>query len=484
MNRETIARDLQKVVKCEVLYDKQSRDFYSVDASSYLVRPIAIAIPTSEQEIIKILKYASKNGIPIIPRGAGTGLVGSALGNGIILDLKNFDKIKLGSNCVEVGGGVYKGNLDKALGKKDLFFAPNPSIGPFCTVGGMIATNASGSHSLKYGSVIDNLVGVRIITANGRVIGLPSSLPFANKIFKMIKPEIEKKFPAVSKNSCGYRLDRIRTKSDLQKIIAGSEGTLGIIVSAKLRVLPIPRKIMLVILRYESLREAAIDSARIAKIGPSALELVDKNIAKHIDSNLAKNSEFLLFVEFDSNLKKSEKELRLILTGGKIIKMLKEKREVKRWWNYRNSALGYSLRIINPIGSMPTLIEDATVPVEKLIELVKVIERISKKYDIQLVIYGHAGNGNLHVRPVLKRVNKKMIKKIATEFFSQVIRIGGSITGEHGDGLARSEFVKLQYGNEVYSLFEQIKHEFDPKNIFNPDKIITSKSTVTKNLKI
>ena len=152
-----------------------------------------------------------------------------------------------------------------------------------------------------------------------------------------------------------------------------------------------------------------------------------------------------------------------------------KKKDITKWWNIRNSALGFSLRRITSKQSLPALIEDATVSVEKLVLLVNIIKKISKKYKLDVVTYGHAGNGNLHIRPIMKRKNEKLVKKIATEFFSKVLEIGGSITGEHGDGLARSEFVKLQYGNEVYSVFKKIKREFDPKNILNPDKIITSK---------
>jgi len=176
--------------------------------------------------------------------------------------------------------------------------------------------------------------------------------------------------------------------------------------------------------------------------------------------------------------------LQKIITNSKIIKTLARKDEVKKWWDFRNSALSYSLRSITAKESMPTVIEDATVPVGKLSSLVDIIEKVAKKYKIRYILYGHAGNGNLHIRPILKRKNKELIKKIAGEFFSQVIRIGGCITGEHGDGLARSEFVKMQYEKSVYSAFDKIKNHFDPQNILNPGKIISKKSTIIENLKI
>ena len=476
--------EIQKIVQGQVLYDKQSLDLYSVDASSYLLRPQVVVIPKDEQDIIAVLKYASKNKIPVTPRGAGTGLVGSALGEGIILDLKNFDKIRIDRNHVEVGAGVFKGVLDKELEKTDRFFPPNPSIGPYCSIGGMIATNASGSHSLKYGSTIDNILSVRIITPQGHAIQLPSNSKFACDVHGIINSHIQKKFPCVTKNSCGYRLDKIRKKSDLHKIIVGSEGTLGIITSARLRTLPLPRKKVLIVLGYKTLRQALIDSAQMVKLKPSALEVIDSNIIKHIKFILSKNVACLLFVEFDTNVKESKNKLQKILSTVQIIKILTKNDEVKKWWGFRNSALAYSLRSITTKQSIPTIIEDATVPIEKLVSLLDVIEKISKIYRLKFVLYGHAGNGNLHIRPILTHKNKQIIKKIAKEFFSQVIMMGGTITGEHGDGLARSEFVKLQYGHDVYSIFEKIKNKFDPQNILNPDKIITSKSMIVKNLRI
>lgn len=476
--------DITKLVNCQVLSDEQSLNLYSVDASSYIVKPSIVVIPENEQDIVSILKYASKNKISVTVRGAGTGLVGSALGKGIILDLKNFDKIRMNQNYVEVGAGVFKGNLDRELGKGNRFFAPNPSIGPYCTIGGMVATNASGSHSLKYGSTIDNLLGVKIITANGSVVNLPSNSKFSKTIFRIIKSDLQKKFPKVSKNSCGYRFDAIKTILDLHKIIAASEGTLGVITSVKLKTLPIPAKRLLVIVSYKTIKQAALDSVKIINLKPSALEIVDHNITKHIRTGFTKNPGCLLFVEFDNDLDRCKKSLRKMISNAQIVKILKNNSEIKKWWDFRNSALSYSLRSITTKESMPTIIEDATVPVGKLALLVDIIEKISKKYKIKFVLYGHAGNGNLHIRPVLKNRNKKRMRDIAREFFSQVVAIGGSITGEHGDGLARSEFVKLQYGKDVYSIFKKIKNKFDPRNILNPDKIITSKHTMTENLKI
>ena len=482
MDSGKIKSRLSKLVKCTISTDKEILDFYSVDASSYILKPKVIVFPKNELDVIKIIKFANRFKISVTPRGAGTGLVGSALGNGIILDMKNFNKIKLGRDYVEVGSGVFKGALDKTLNQYRKFIGPDPSIGAHCTIGGMIGTNASGMHSLKYGSIIDNLIQVRLVDSFGKIITLPD-IYNSRKIIKLIPFNISTEFPKVSKNSCGYRIDNISSKNDSQKIIAGSEGTLGIIVSARLKTYPCPRKVLLCIISYKSLLDAARDVTKITQLKPSAAEIIDYNIIKHIKIKTPVNTGCLLFVEFDYNIQQNKNKIQKIISG-KIIKLEYNLNEIKKLWSFRNSALGFSLKSITKNETMPTLIEDAVVPVKRLPLLVKILDIISKKYNLKMIVYGHAGNGNLHIRPILKRKDRYLIKKIAFEFFTGVIEIGGSITGEHGDGLARSEFVKLQYGNKVYSVFKNIKNHFDPKNILNPGKIISNQSTVTKNLKI
>ncbi|TRZ79890.1 MAG: FAD-binding oxidoreductase [Nitrosopumilales archaeon] len=481
MNANDIGVRLSKIVKCTVLWDDYARNFYSVDSSSYTLRPSVVVIPHNESDIIKIIRFAKRYSIPLTPRGAGTGLVGSALGRGIIIDMKNLDEIKLGNNFVKVGSGVFKGQLDKILKKYNRFIGPNPSIGPFCTIGGMIGTNASGTHSLKYGSMIDNLVEIRMVNSSGKIIKLPDKTDL-KKIIGIIPPRISESFPKVSKNSCGYRIDKIHSKKDMHKIIAGSEGTLGIVTSVKIKTFAHPKKILLLVIHYKTLLEAVKDVQRIISLKPSAIELVDSNIVKHIKIKIPSNTGCLLFVEFDDKIESNKNYIQKIISG-KIIRTESNTNKIKELWSFRNSALAFSLKSITKNETMPTLIEDAVVPVKRLPLLLKILDIITKKYDLKMIIYGHAGNGNLHIRPILKRKDKHLIKNIASEFFSSIVEIGGSITGEHGDGLARSEFVKLQYNNEVYSIFKKIKKQFDPQNILNPGKIISNQSTVTKNLK-
>ena len=471
--------ELIKLIKGEVHSEKEFKKFYSVDASSYQIIPKTIVIPENEKDIINTIKIAKKFKTNVTVRGAGTGLVGSALNNGIILDMKNFDSIKIRKDYAIVQTGVVKGKLDKKLESIKKFFPPNPSIGSFCSIGGMLGNNSSGSRSLKYGSIIDNVLEITIIDGNGKKIVLPKDERISNKIKKKIKID-QKKIPKVSKNSSGYRIDKIITEKDSHKIIVGSEGTLGIITSAKLKIRNIPKKRILFVLEYNSVKNAIDDCISINNTNPSAIEFVDKITLQQINYKFQKNTKCLLFVEYDERISQKEKQFKTRISG-KIVKKLTKKQDIFRWWKYRDSSLFYSLRSIKKEDRIPHVIEDAAVPIEKLPNFFQILEKINKKFKTKSVVYGHIGNGNLHVRLIGKRKKISLVKNIAKQYFDEIINMNGTITAEHGDGLARSEFIKKQYGKTNYQTFEEIKKIFDPNNILNPGKIISKKSTVIKN---
>jgi FAD/FMN-containing dehydrogenase len=453
------------------MWSDEILNYYSVDSSFYQIKPKLVVAPKTVSDITSVLQFAKKNSLNVTPRGGGTGLVGSALNNGIILDLKNFDKIRISKDYVEVGGGTYKGKLDAALAKYKKFLGPNPSVGPYCTIGGMIATNASGSRSLKYGSTIDSILEVTVILGTGRVVKLPSKTQLASSIMRLARSINKNNFPQVTKNSCGYRLDAISNQNASQKIIAASEGTLGIIVSAKLRIFKEPRKRSLLILGFDSMKKAVNDCQNLVLLNPSALEIVDNNTMKNFNAKFPPKINCLLFVEFDSKIRQNIKKLKKISTG-KLLHTLNDKKSIAKWWNYRNSALYYSLKNLLSGELLPHIIEDATVPLDKLEQLVTLAQKIRKKFHAKLVMYGHAGNGNIHIRIASKHNDKTTTRRLGKMFFSEVIQMGGTITGEHGDGLARTNFVKLQYGSKLYSIFNELKRQFDPDLILNPNKIV------------
>jgi len=479
--KESLLKTLESKIKGEVHDEKYFKKFYSVDSSSYQIIPQIIVIPINEEDIIKIIKIAKKYGTSVTVRGAGTGLVGSALNNGIIIDMKKINSIRINKKSAIVGSGVLKGKLDIELQKKGKFFPPNPSIGNFCSLGGMLGNNSSGSRSIKYGSTIDNIKEITLIDGNGKKITLPKNKQVSKKIFQNIKIDNDK-IPKTSKNSSGYQIKKITSEKNAHKIIIGSEGTLGIIISAKLNILDIPKKKILYIIEYKSIFEAAKNSQLIAKTAPSTLEFVDKNTLKHIEFNFDKTTQCLLFVEYDENIKNAQKKLKSIISG-KIIQKLNTESDMKTWWRHRDSSLHYSLKSIKKELRIPHVIEDAAVPLVKMSKVFSILKNIERKYKVRTIIYGHIGNGNIHVRLISKKENTKLIKNIAIEYFNEVIKNKGTISAEHGDGLARSEFIKKQYGNTNYQTFKKIKQLLDPNFILNPGKIITKKSTIIKNLK-
>ena len=475
MNDYAIQKSLCKIIKGEVLDDKDILNFYSVDASLYQVIPKLVVIPKDDKDITKAIKFAMKYKISVTVRGAGTGLVGNSLNSGIILDLKNMNSIHVTKKYVKVQPGVLKGNLDNILEKSQKFFPPNPSIGSFCSLGGIIGNNSSGSRTLKYGSAIDNISEITFIDGTGRKITLPSDKRFGKKILEISKNIDLNRFPKTSKNSCGYRLDKIKTLKDTHKVIVGSEGTLGIILSAKLKTENLPLKKILFIIEYNSFQILARDCSIIKETNPSAIEFVDKQTLMNFKFKFHKNAKCLLFVEYDSNLQIIEKNLRKNIHSKHITKIKTEK-EIKKWWKFRDLALFYSLKKIKPDDRVPHIIEDAAVPLDKLGSLFSLIQKINKKFQTKTVMYGHAGNGNIHVRIISNRKKIKNLEKISSEYFNTVIKFGGTITAEHGDGIARSEFVEKQYGKKNYKIFNEIKDLFDPYGILNPGKITSHKN--------
>ncbi len=479
--KKSILKTLEFKIQGNVYSTKEFREFYSVDASSYKIVPRIIVIPKNEKDVIRTIKIAKEFKTSVTVRGAGTGLVGSALNTGIILDMKNFDSVRLGKNYVTVGTGVLKGNLDRVLEKSKKFFPPNPSIGSFCSIGGMLGNNSSGSRSLKYGSMIDNVEEITFVDGNGKKIILPKNNKKSNEIIKITNQIDVKKFPNVTKNSSGYRLDKIETINDTHKTIIGSEGTLGVILSAKLKIKNKPKKRILFVIEYNSMIKAAKNCSEISKTNPSALEFVDKATFDQINYKFDNKSKCLLFVEYDNKIKSNEKNIHQIISG-KIVKKLKTDQEITKWWKHRDLSLHYSLKSIKKEKRIPHVIEDAAVPVKYLPKVFLILNKINKKYNTKSIIYGHAGNGNVHIRLISNRKKIRTIKNIAKEYFDEILKLGGTITAEHGDGLARSEYVKKQYGAKNYQVFKNIKKYLDPQNILNPGKIITTKSTIIQNL--
>ena len=303
-----IARDLLCIAKGEVLEDSWSRQVYSVDASHYEIEPAAVACPVDEHDVQRLCEYSSSKKIPITARGAGTGLLGQSLSYGMILDFsKHMDKIiDIDNDYVTVQPGIVKAILDKELKKRNKFLPPDPASSNYCTIGGMIADNSSGIHTLGYGGTISFIEEIKVVYADGK-LGFASPSKYDNKMKKLgelLWPhvhEIRNCYPGVSKNSCGYRLDAVLADNfNPQKVFAASEGTLGVMTSAKLHILDIPTYRSLMVLGFEDLLSAVSAVPAILKFSPIALEMLDRTVARSNDDKKS-DTGCLLIIEFAGN---------------------------------------------------------------------------------------------------------------------------------------------------------------------------------------
>jgi FAD/FMN-containing dehydrogenase len=482
-----IAGDLLSIAKGEVLEDSWSRQIYSMDASHYEIEPAAILCPIDEHDVQTICQYSFSKKVSITARGAGTGLLGQSLSSGIILDFtKHMNKIiEIDDDHVTVEPGIVKGQLDKELRKRNKFLPPDPASSNYCTIGGMIADNSSGIHTLGYGSTISFLQEINVVYSDGK-LGFASPTKFDDKMKKLgelLSPhiqEIRHRYPNVSKNSCGYRLDAVTADNfNPQKVFAASEGTLGLMTSAKLRILDIPAYRSLMVFGFEDLLSAISVVPTILELSPIALEMIDNSIVSSTEYGNRTQSGCLLFVEFAGSRTSHEVEEPMSVCKHKVgstcsvVEYACDEDSITKIWMARKNALNSVMKLTignrKPMG----LIEDTVVRPDFLVEHTTNLLKIYQENKLNYVIYGHVGDGNMHTRPLINSTSIKeveLMRNIAKKVFSHVIKRGGSITGEHGDGLARTEYIQMMYGKHITSLFLEVKKLFDPSFTLNPYK--------------
>ncbi len=524
-----VSSDLKKLLEGEVLDQKWQRSMYATDASLYEILPLCIVIPKTERDVITTVKYAYEKHISVTPRGGGTALAGQSVSSGIIIDLSKYLnailEVASEEGYVIVEPGVNKSELDRHLKDFGKFFPPDPSSSDFCTIGGMIANNSGGPHTVKYGSVIDYVISVKVALSNGEVIetrpvkiggdewhNIVDNDTQESKIYRevnrLIKENtkiIREKAPKVTKNCSGYRLDTLLRQEDtldLGRIFAASEGTLGIVLQAKLRILDAPLFRGTVMLQFDSLEKMGRAVSDVLKTNPSAVELLDHHVIRLASNNypelkaeIPDSVKAVLLVEFDG-MSSDEVEFGMkqleeyIAKQSKLISKAEfayTLAEAEKFWSIRKKSLPYTMNLRKGGRRPVPFIEDVVVQPERLAAFIRHLYDIYEKYGVEGVIYGHAGDGQLHTRPLLDMKEKTDIDtmtKIADEVFNLVIEYRGSITGEHGDGLVRSRYVEQMFGSKVYKIFNQVKSVFDPTDIMNPGKKMTDDPTVmTQNLR-
>jgi len=509
--KREIIEEFKKNIKGDFLYDKISRTLYSTSACMFKRFPTCIVLPKDEEDIVESLRIAKKYNLPITARGGGSSLAGQALGEGLIIDfskyMTNIKEVNVEEGYVTVEPGIIYSELNNILKRFNKQFAPDPSSGSYCTIGGMIANNSSGSHSLIYGATIDYLVELKVILSNGTIYSLnernTNSLDVLPRrdtqvftpeqlyslIHSLIKANcriIEEKTPKVKKNSSGYHLESVIRDDtiNLSRLIAASEGTLGLILEAKLKVIDLPKRRGMILFNFSSVELMGEAVMRLLELNPSSIELVDKYALNFIHEGRSDLREFIphnietqLYAEFEADVIDELKE-RLRHSYEEI----QNKRQLsfssitaldetiqQKLWQIRKSALPLLYRRKGE-KRVTSFIEDTIVPTEKIPEFLKGIYEIYKKYNVESAILGHASEGNFHTRPFLNLKDSSDIQKmqnITSEVFDFVVSLGGSISGEHGDGIIRTEYLKKYYG-DLYNVYCDVKRIFDPINMFNP----------------
>ncbi|HEU5247652.1 MAG TPA: FAD-linked oxidase C-terminal domain-containing protein [Candidatus Udaeobacter sp.] len=487
---------------CDVRFDNLTRQLYATDASIYQIEPIGVVFPKHVQQASAVICAAADAGLSVTPRGAGTSLVGNAIGEGLIVEFSRYNRqitdLDREKRSVRVGAGVVLDQLNDFLTLHGFCFGPDVATSSRATLGGMIANNSSGARCPVYGTTADHVISLEVVMADGRVekIGPKHESLVAERarIESLIRARsaemVERWPPGLIKRWPGYGIERfLRAPNDLTNIFAGSEGTLAAIFSAELKISPLPNEKGLGLIFFSSVDEAMRATVELLDLRPAAIEHIDRPLFDQTKGQLhfqaardlleldTQPCESILIVEFYDDVA----ERLSVLQSRKIglrTKILTEPTQMNLVWSVRKSGLSLLTGCVGPAKPV-AFIEDAAVRPAQLPEYVSGLRSIMKPLGLEASYYGHAASGLLHVRPVLDLHNANDLKKfrqVADQTSALVRQFKGSLSAEHGVGIARTEYMREQLGDELLGVMREIKRILDPKNIFNPGKILTDGS--------
>jgi len=522
---------LNQVLKGDIYRDRAMRILYATDASAYRELPLAVAIPRDESDLILLVNFAKQHKVSLIPRTAGTSLAGQVVGDGIVVDMSNyFDKVlevNPEEKWVRVQPGLVRDDLNKSLAPHGLMFGPETATANRAMIGGMIGNNSCGANSIIYGSTREHLLEARVVLSDGKVItlgpltdlelvaksrGAGTASSLETNIYSSIKSllsdeenieQIKSGFPKsnIPRRNTGYALDMLLNLHpfnesgapfNLCNLLAGSEGTLAMVTEAKLNLVPLPPKeCCLVCVHFDSIPESLLGNLVALKYQPSACEMMDHYILECTKENIEqrKNRFFIkgdpkviLAIEFRSEHESGWRdradqmivEMKSLGLGHHFPIITGD--DVSRIWQLRKAGLGLLANIPGQAKAVP-VIEDTAVDVQELPQYIAEFNEILKKHGLYAVHYAHAGTGELHLRPILNLKSaegQRMFRVIAEEIAHLVRKYRGSLSGEHGDGRLRGEFIQYMMGEHNYRLLQQVKETWDPDNIFNPGKIVNA----------
>jgi len=519
----TFESELRRQIEGEVRFDAISRALYSTDASVYQIQPVGVVIPKHRQDILRIIEIARRFGCSITMRGGGTSQAGQTIGEGLQVDISKYYNRLLEVNAEErwarVEPGIVLDELNAQLAPLGLRFAPDISTASRATLGGMMANNSCGARSVLYGKTIDHVLEQTVALSDGSVVHfreiprgeVPTGDTLEAACYRTVlglaaehAAEVDRRYPKVVRRVGGYNLDEFTDPAkpvNLAKMMVGSEGTLGVVLEAKVRLVPLPKAKAAMVIGFADLLESLAATPVILRHKPSAVEVMDKAILDNTRQNAALDrirNQFIegdpaatLCVEFYADRKEDlpprlealEQDLRARGFGYHYHSETDPAQQA-RIWSLRESALGLSMAMKEDAKSI-SFVEDTAVAPERLSEFIGRFRELIRSHETTAGIYAHASVGCLHVRPVVNMKTEEGVRKfesIASQVADLVLEFGGALSGEHGDGLVRSPFMRQMFGPVLYEAFRQIKRTFDPQGIFNPGKIVDA-PPMTSNLR-
>lgn len=430
---------------------------YGFDASGLEASPSAVVWPEHTEDVVKVIKYAFETGIPVVPRGAGTGMTGGVipLNGAIILSLEKMNRIldvDPENLCVLCEPGLINGRLQRDLERRGLFYPPDPASMNFCTIGGNVAENAGGPRAIKYGVTRDYVMEIEAVLPNGKIVTTGVKTP---------------------KGVVGY---------DLTRLLVGSEGTLSVFTKIRLKILPMPEEVITLLAMFNNLESSghAVSKIITSKIMPRTLEFMDREAIKAVENfkpvGLPQEVEAILLIELDGYpstiTKEAEKVADICENLGAEVNMAGDEEARGKLWEARR-AVSPALYHISPT----KINEDIVVPRNRIPDMLNRLRRLSEERGIKIVNFGHAGDGNIHVNIMVDRKNKEEYKKgleLVEQVFKETLELGGTISGEHGVGLTKAPYMGMEISETGLSIMRSIKKVFDPKNVLNPGKMFPS----------
>jgi len=521
----TLRRELEEQIAGEVRFDAVSRALYSTDASVYQIHPLGVVLAKSRDDIVRTVNIARAHGVSITARGGGTSQAGQAIGEGLQLDTSKYYNRILELNVPErwaiVEPGIVLDELNAQLKQHGVRFAPDISTASRATVGGMVSNNSCGARSVLYGKTIDHVLELDMVLSDGSQVHLRpltrAELDAAcqgdtleaqcyrtvRQVARECAGEIEKRYPKVLRRVSGYNLDEFVDEAkpfNLAKIIVGSEGTLGMIAAAKINLVPLPKEKAVLAIEFDELLDALAATPVILRHKPSAIEVMDRFILNYARENptmdrmrrailQTDNPGALLCVELYADraedlpprLEAIERDLaQFRCTHRRAVNVPDQ----ARIWGFREMSLGLSMAMKGDDKSL-SFVEDTAVRPEVLRDYIHDFMEMIQRNGSSSGVYAHASVGCLHVRPVVNMKTAEGVARfeaIATQSADLVLKYGGALAGEHGDGLVRGPFIEKMFGSALYQAFRTVKHTFDPLGVFNPGKIVDT-PPLTANLR-